>query len=190
MNNEFCFGFFREIKIIFHIFRIQWPAAHWPHPPAEMTSTLLPNSLVPELLPSEWPDQEPESDQSSDLLSLVMPEIHPSNNNCFHTPFWDLLCPKLWAFSVLWWPFCSYSPSRKIIFHQKYHALFELSELFQSGVVWQRSVSLSSWHWDDFESSRGSRIINQSINTLLLSKSEHLEFNYCYVTIQLVNLNI
>ena len=124
---NFVLGFFREIKIIFHIFRIQWPAAHWPHPPAEMTSTLLPNSLVPELLPSEWPDQEPESDQSSDLLSLVMPEIHPSNNNCFHTPFWDLLCPKLWAFSVLWWPFCSYSPSRKIIFHQKLFLFFSLA---------------------------------------------------------------
>ena len=128
MNNEFCFGFFFvKLKFFFHIFRIQWPAAHWPHPPAEMTSTLLPNSLVPELLPSEWPDQEPESDQSSDLLSLVMPEIHPSNNNCFHTPFWDLLCPKLWAFSVLWWPFCSYSPSRKIIFHQKLFLFFSLA---------------------------------------------------------------
>lgn len=45
--------------------------------------------------------------------SLAMPGIHLLNNNCSHMLSWVLPCQKLWVFSVLWWPSCCYSLSKK-----------------------------------------------------------------------------
>ena len=87
----------------FSFFRLPEP---WLPLSSRRTLTPPPNSLVLVLPPSESLVQEQELDLSSVPLSSVMPVTLPSSNSSFHTLSWDSPCPRLWVFSVWWWPSC------------------------------------------------------------------------------------
>ena len=163
-------------------FRELLPPEPSPPPQPRKTLTLLPNSSVLVLPPSELLALELVLDQFSALWSSDTHVTLPWNNNFSHMLSSDLLCLKPWVFSVWWWPFCFFSPS-KMQLYTYWNQLWQTNPLFCECLIKLRTfIEDYSCVPKKKEKNRSTHLGWKSFRKIVWWPSNFFESFFCFVT--------